>query len=328
MADFERDVEPLLGRLRRSVIHNDANDYNVIVGGGDDFYSRDQSVVGIIDFGDLVHSWTVADLAIAIAYAILDKPDPLPAAAHVVRGYHAEHPLTETELAALFGLVRMRLCVSVCLAALQQRQRPDDPYLTISQAPIRNTLPRLAAIHSRFAEAAFREACGLAAVPKAGPLTTWLRSRQKEFAPVLGIDLTSEPCLVFDFSPGSPFFEGDPEKFSEPDMTARLFRRMAKAGARVGVGRYDEPRLIYSEAMFADGEDPGRRTPHSAYRARLVRTGGHSGVCTAAGHCSYGDDQSRPSGLRRRGDSGACDTDRARILHAVRTPEPRCSRRA
>ena len=264
VAGFERDVEPLLGRLRSSVIHNDANDYNVIVGGGDDFYSRDQSVVGIIDFGDLVHSWTVADLAIAIAYAILDKPDPLPAAAHVVRGYHAEHPLTETELAALFGLVRMRLCVSVCLAALQQRQRPDDPYLTISQAPIRNTLPRLAAIHSRFAEAAFREACGLAAVPKAGPLTTWLRSRQKEFASVLGIDLTSEPCLVFDFSPGSPFFEGDPEKFFEPDMTARLFRRMAKAGARVGVGRYDEPRLVYSEAMFADGEDPGaeRRTLH------------------------------------------------------------------
>ena len=265
VAGFERDVEPLLGRLRSSVIHNDANDYNVIVGGGDDLYSRDQQVIGLIDFGDLVHTWTVADLAIAIAYAILDKPDPLTAAAHVVRGYHAEYPLTETELAALFGLVRMRLCVSVCLAAHQQRQRPDDPYLVISQAPIRNTLPRLAAIHSRFAAAAFREACGLAPVPEAGPLTAWLRSKQKEFAPVLGIDLTTEPCLVFDFSPGSPFFEGDPEGFSEPEMTARLFRRMAKAGARVGVGRYDEPRLVYSEAMFAGGgEDPSaeRRTLH------------------------------------------------------------------
>ena len=56
VAGFERDVEPLLGRLRSSVIHNDANDYNVIVGDGDDLYARDQSIVGIVDFGDLVHT--------------------------------------------------------------------------------------------------------------------------------------------------------------------------------------------------------------------------------------------------------------------------------
>jgi Ser/Thr protein kinase RdoA (MazF antagonist) len=164
--DFERDVVPLLGRLRRSVIQNDANDYNVIVGGSDDGNAGDQQVIGIVDFGDLVYSYTVADPAIAIAYAILDKPDPLAAATHIVRGYHAEYPLTEVELAALFGLVCMRLCVSACMAAHQRRLRPDDPYLAISQAPIRNTLPRLARIDSRAAQRAFREACGFLPAPR------------------------------------------------------------------------------------------------------------------------------------------------------------------
>src|SRR5262249_29878211 len=48
----------------------------------------------------------------------------------------------------------------VCIAARQQRQRPGDPYLAISQAPIARTLPRLAAIALDDAEEAFRQARG------------------------------------------------------------------------------------------------------------------------------------------------------------------------
>ena len=45
--NYEQNITPLLPNLRKSVIHNDANDYNVLVGGGDDLYSRNQSVVGV-----------------------------------------------------------------------------------------------------------------------------------------------------------------------------------------------------------------------------------------------------------------------------------------
>jgi 4-aminobutyrate aminotransferase-like enzyme len=96
----------------------------------------------------------VADLAVALAYAILDKPDPVEAAAHVVRGYHAANPLGEEEPVLLFDLVKLRLCLSVALAARQSRQRPGDDYLTISQAAIRRTLPRLIAMDPRFLESA------------------------------------------------------------------------------------------------------------------------------------------------------------------------------
>ncbi len=161
--DFERDVGPLLPKLRQSVIHNDANDYNVLVrDGGLD--PENSSVVGLIDFGDMVHSYTVGDLAVAIAYVVLDKSSPLAAAVQVVAGYHEENPLNQDEIDALFGLVLMRLCLSVCLAAYQQQQQPDNEYLEISQRSIANSLPALVAIDSRLAAAAFRCACGFAPI--------------------------------------------------------------------------------------------------------------------------------------------------------------------
>ena len=125
------------GRLRKSVVHGDANDYNVLV--------DKNEVVGLIDFGDVVYSYTVGDLAIAVAYVVLGKDDPYSAAAPVIEGYREEFELNKDELDALWPLVRLRLCMSVCIAAHQQQQQPENEYLSISQRLIEETLPRLLA---------------------------------------------------------------------------------------------------------------------------------------------------------------------------------------
>lgn len=260
-AAFARDVAPLLPGLRRSAIHNDANDYNVLVRG--DF--RGQTVAGLVDFGDILHSITVADLAIACAYAVLDKSDPLATAATIVRGYHAVHPLHEAELAALWGLINLRLAVSACMAAVQQRQRPDDPYLAISQAPIRRTLPRLLAVHPRLATAVFRHACDLPPLPQTTPVTEWLRENQSAFAPVLPVDLRGAAVHVLDLGVESLLVHGDPRANTAAALGARIAADVAAAGdgAAVGVGRYDEARLIYTDPAFG-GAQPNdeRRTIH------------------------------------------------------------------
>lgn len=259
--DFERNTSQLLPKLRRSAIHNDANDYNVLVGGGKDLYSRNQQVVGLVDFGDMVFSYTVGNLAIAIAYAILDKADPLAAAAQIVAGYNSEFALTKDEIAALFGLVKLRLCVSVCMAAVQQQQRPDDEYLTISQQPIRKTLPKLAAIHPRFAEAAFR-------VSTVTGRERVFRQRLIEATAlpthsVIDADLRTEPVIVLDLSVGSSLLSGDAEENSEPKLTERLFGLMKSANVKVGVGRYDEARMLYVTPLFAaDARTGEARTVH------------------------------------------------------------------
>ncbi|HJT26890.1 MAG TPA: phosphotransferase [Pyrinomonadaceae bacterium] len=124
--------EPATG-LRRSVIHGDANDYNVLVD------PESMKVSGLIDFGDMVYSYTVGDLAIAIAYVVLGDGDPR----DVIAGYTSEFGLLDEEREALWPLVRLRLAMSVCIAAHQIRQQPENEYLAISQKAIEKTLPRI-----------------------------------------------------------------------------------------------------------------------------------------------------------------------------------------
>ena len=158
LALYETEVVSSLPGLRRGVIHGDANDHNVIAG---DARAWPREVVSVVDFGDMHRGLVVAEPAVAAAYAVMGKRDPVAAAASLVAGYHAVHPLEEAEIALLYVLVGTRLAVSVTNSARVKRQKPDDPYVTISEAPAWDALERLAAVHPRLAHYTFREACGL-----------------------------------------------------------------------------------------------------------------------------------------------------------------------
>ena len=128
-------------QLPSGIIHGDANDHNIL--------AHDEEIVGLIDFGDMVFSYRVGELAIALAYIVLDKTDPLTTAKLVVAGYLSEVRLNHDEIEALWTLMLMRLCMSICIAEHQSRQKPENEYLDISQRAIRSSLPRLLAIDSR-----------------------------------------------------------------------------------------------------------------------------------------------------------------------------------
>ncbi len=249
------DASGRIARVPRSVIHNDANDYNVLVG--------DRHVSGIIDFGDIVHTFTIADPAVAMAYASLDKDDPLEAIASIARGYHAERPFSDDELAVLFDLVMLRLALSVCVAADQQQQRPGDEYLAISQAPIRRTLPRLASIAPPIAEALLRTACGLDPSPRSARIVNWLKRDEAVVAAVLATPLDRSRVVAIDLSVSSPLVSADWRENAEPRLSGRIDAVMRAACAAVGVGRYAEARLLYASPLFGPGEGSDeRRTIH------------------------------------------------------------------
>ncbi len=250
-------VAPNLPALRRGVIHGDVNDFNVLAD------PRTGRITGIVDFGDMVFSHTVNDVAIAMAYASLDKDDPLGAAALVAAGYHHEYALTETEIAALFGLMLTRLALSVCIAADQQAARPDSEYLGISQEAIARTLPALAAIHPRLAHYRLREACGLAPVPHAPRVLEWLRAQRGRFAPLIGHHMETTPVLGLDLSAGSPLVASNPADNAPEPLSRRLFAAIERAGALAGVGGYNEARLIYTADAYNTGPITAeRRTVH------------------------------------------------------------------
>ncbi len=156
---FERDVAPKLPLLRAQVIHNDANDWNVLVDPQDN-----ERIAGLIDFGDAVHTVLVAEVAIAAAYSILDMDDPIGAAAALAAGFHAKYPLLPQEIDLIFDLIAMRLVTSVTLSASRREKTDDNPYLAISEAPAWRLLHKLDAMNPRFATAILRKACGFDAV--------------------------------------------------------------------------------------------------------------------------------------------------------------------
>ena len=155
LEQFGATVAPELPSLPRGWIHNDANDYNVLV----DTAATPARVTGLIDFGDMAWQPLVCDVAIALAYLVLHQPDPLGACGAFLGGYSARRPLSEAEIRVLFTLLQARLVVSVAISSERALREPQDPYITISQGPAREALARLAAIPAAEAEARFRAAC-------------------------------------------------------------------------------------------------------------------------------------------------------------------------
>jgi 4-aminobutyrate aminotransferase-like enzyme/Ser/Thr protein kinase RdoA (MazF antagonist) len=261
LALYESEVVPALPFLRRSVIYGDANDHNVLVSAP---WPQPRKVAGVIDFGDMHHGLVVSEPAIASAYAILGKKNPLQAAGAVVRGYHNAFPLEEAELAVIFPLIAMRLAVSVVNSAHRKTLIPDDPYITISETPSWEALEQLAQIHPRFGHYSFRAACGMPAVPQSESVQRWLTSKAKTGAPILEVDVRTERCHVFDLSVGSAYFGADPRDAETSALTDKIFGDMKRGGVRVGIGRYDEPRLLYTSPLFGASDNPTeeRRTIH------------------------------------------------------------------
>jgi 4-aminobutyrate aminotransferase-like enzyme/Ser/Thr protein kinase RdoA (MazF antagonist) len=258
-SEFERCTLPRLPSLRTGVIHGDGNDYNILV--SDDPSTPSQAVIGVIDYGDMLHTYTICELAIVLAYAMLDKEDPLAAAVEVIGGYHAVFPITEAELAVLFNLACIRLCMSVSICAYHQKLEPDNEYLKISERPAWRLLEQLSAIPAALAHYTFRHACGLPPCPKTGRVVDWLVKHRNQLGPVIRPDLKTAPKLVFDLSVGGLLLGRLAGREDVSAFTQLLFGEMAAAGAEVGIGRYDEARQIYSNDLFktAAGE---RRTIH------------------------------------------------------------------
>jgi 4-aminobutyrate aminotransferase-like enzyme/Ser/Thr protein kinase RdoA (MazF antagonist) len=247
LALYESEIAPMLPRLSRSIVYGDANDHNVLVSGPEELPRK---AVSVIDFGDMHFGLTVSEVAIASAYAMLGKKDVLRAAACVVAGYHQEFPLEERNIACLYTLIGMRLAVSVTNSAHRKAVKPGDPYVTVSEAPAWEALERLANVHPRFAHYKFREACGLLSAPQSENFLSWLEENAASAAPLFEIDLRTAPTVVFDLSVGSDFLGADPRASETSALTLKLFARMQQAGAAIGIGRYNEARLLYTSPLF------------------------------------------------------------------------------
>lgn len=106
-------------RLPRQIIHNDGHTGNLLR--TDE--SSDQ-VTGLIDFGDMVHTVTVADIAVAGASLAPHQSEPEAALAALSAGYHTRRALARDEVRAIPDLVLARLVLSTLLVEYQLTHAP------------------------------------------------------------------------------------------------------------------------------------------------------------------------------------------------------------
>ncbi|MBL8888812.1 MAG: aminotransferase class III-fold pyridoxal phosphate-dependent enzyme [Planctomycetaceae bacterium] len=257
---YDSQVAPVAEDLPRSVIHNDANDHNILVQVSNDV-SQD-CVSGLIDFGDAVETWTISELAIALAYLLLDANDPWSMIVPVVRGYHRQRSLSEIELQALFPLVLLRLCTSVVMAAEGISRDPNNAYLQISQQPVQRTLPRLLEIAPQLAEAVVRDACGFSPLARSAAWTQWLATERGQFHFPLGLKSNATGCRL-DLSSESELLATMNWPIQEAPLTDVITATIKEQGADYGIGHYFEPRSLYQSEHFGVSQPPAqRRTIH------------------------------------------------------------------
>jgi 4-aminobutyrate aminotransferase-like enzyme/Ser/Thr protein kinase RdoA (MazF antagonist) len=257
---FEKKALPKLPQLRKSICHNDINDYNILVSSDLD----NPKISGVIDFGDLIYTNTINELAIAIAYAAMHKTDPLSAAAMVVKGFHEKYPLKEEELVVLFPLIAARLLITVTNSAIGKKENPENEYLQVSEKPAWDLLEKLRMISPDLVHFTFRNASGLEPFPKNTLFQNWFDSQKGKFAKIVNFDLSSDEVYAMDLSVGSLELGNNSDFDTPPKFNQKINSILDEADAKIGVGGYGEIRPFYTtDAYEIEGNNgPQWRTVH------------------------------------------------------------------
>jgi hydroxylysine kinase len=127
-------------RLRQQVIHNDLNDLNVLVDPADE-----TAIAGVIDFGDLVHTALVADVAIVAADQVVEGGGSVrDSIADIVMAYHDITPLQPLELVLLNPLIAGRILTDVLVASWHRRRNPAGTHYSDLEPAVIRTRVQLA----------------------------------------------------------------------------------------------------------------------------------------------------------------------------------------
>jgi 4-aminobutyrate aminotransferase-like enzyme/Ser/Thr protein kinase RdoA (MazF antagonist) len=179
---FAEQVLPALKGMRAQVIHNDVACNNTLVDG--------DRVVGVIDFGDMIHAPLVCDLSIPISELIVEAEDRFGTAMEIAAGYCSVEPLKAEEIAILFDLVVARTAMGMVVAAWRAVDHPENhAYITAGFEGYRTMIPWLLDRKSDFFHACLRSACGFPASPNAPRVASWLSDHAAEIGPLFDRDL-------------------------------------------------------------------------------------------------------------------------------------------
>ena len=221
-----RIVSGLADDLPVQVIHGDITGDNVVC-------SESGLPDGLIDFGDLMRSWTVAELAVAVATLLRHDGCEPAATLPAIRAFHAVRPLSPAEVDALWPLVVMRSAALVVSGIHQSSIDADNDYATSALDHEWRIFQRANDIPIPVMTAQIRYALGVA--HRTEPITGRL------------LDGDTGEILVLDLSVDADALDGG--AWLAPDREARLAADALAAGAEAVATVFGQARLTRSATL-------------------------------------------------------------------------------
>ncbi|CAA0131956.1 5-aminovalerate aminotransferase DavT [Mycolicibacterium vanbaalenii] len=229
-------ISPLDAALPRQAAHIDLTDANVVVTPGAGGVRPD----GVIDFGDLSHTWAVSELAITassvLGHAGAQPSSVLPA----IRAFHAVRPLSESEAQALWPLLVLRTAVLIVSGAQQAALDPDNDYLTEQSDAERQMFDLAASVPLDVMSAVVMAALGLAGTP--APVTAQV--------PLVAVDPAAVATL--DLSTTSELYDGAFDAGLPGDVASEAAAAALQRGAALVVTRFAEARIGQAPLLSQD----------------------------------------------------------------------------
>jgi len=221
-----RRIEGLAPRLRWQAIHHDVTDDNVV-----SLPDRNGRLIpgGVIDFGDIMTGWLVADLAVTCA-SLLHHADGDPfVILPAVKAFHTTFPLNDAELQALWPLIVARAAVLVASSEQQLALDPDNAYVRGNIDHERVIFDVAVSAPFALMETAILQAVGLASEDGASITGDFL---------LPDIDRSEVAAVALDTQ--SPTFDG--VGWPAPELERRLLSQALRENPIVA-SRYGEYRL-------------------------------------------------------------------------------------
>jgi Ser/Thr protein kinase RdoA (MazF antagonist) len=218
--------------LRHQLVHGDLADYNIIAEKGS--LGRPK-IKGIIDFGDVVESWLVGDLAICIVTLLSRKNQNLMSMIiPIIQGFCSVNQLNESELRCLWHLILLRATLLYINVSHILEKDPTNQYLLEEQDSNYTVLETLLEVPLQYAVSTILFAGGLFS----NPSSSITQIAMKDYHSLVEKSDTSghfaENAVSIDVSFANPLYmNGNWE--DDPEILSKIIKQTIVEGLR------DEP---------------------------------------------------------------------------------------
>ena len=243
LVDF-KNISNVLLNLESHWTHNDLNDQNLLVN-----YNglNLPEISGILDFGDLTFCPKICNIAICSAYLLILPDVGIEKQLHFLKGYHLKNPISENELDILYTLILVRIAVSYVNSIVMSKNKPDDPYVLISQNDTKNFLLSMRE-NKDFITARFRDSCGFSPLRSSNEVEEFLNSNLNNFFPAIKGSLKT--AKVINLDPQNCSIPEDPFNITDGEALNLTNNNQQYNTDYFYLGKYLEPRLIYTSKNF------------------------------------------------------------------------------